>query len=534
MEVDFTKAPPITENDLTIFDANDDGDFDLVYNPTSGPVTLFNQGDGNFVFDAASDSSIAAAGSYPVVSPAVQDFNGDGLLDIVEFTETGANGTEGELSIALATSEGVFAPAIILSNEFQFLPPAIFDYDGDGDSDVLYANQEFFNVGTIQAMNPPVCLDVFLNDGTGAFSLAEKIQLSDEIVEGVNLSGNVVFANTLQALDYADFDGDGQLDVFASFRYGFQVFGSLGDTFESQTLFGDDENEEFWNLDDLIIADFNGDQRPDFSILDKTVGGVYLWLNESGDKDVPLIPTLLVEVAPIIEDGGSYRVTFSLEQPAKVEVGTNFVLESGTAILNEDFEPAPTNYIGFAPGETTTAQYFHLIDDKLEEGDEVYFLRFMNPMGLVYSEEVVSLVIQDDESDSSGGADFQLQQWRVLHFGSASNSGDAADNFDFDRDGSSNFLEFALATNPTIANSRPIDFEVNEANSVLTYSRNANAVGAYDFQVVWSDTLSEEEWSSDAVTEEVISEDGNIQQVRAFIQNNGATQRFFRLEVSQQ
>ena len=72
----------------------------------------------------------------------------------------------------------------------------------------------------------------------------------------------------------------------------------------------------------------------------------------------------------------------------------------------------------------------------------------MNPIGLAYREEVISLVIQDDDSNSPGGKDSPLQQWRTFHFGTASNSGDAADGFDFDQDGLSNFLEFALATNP--------------------------------------------------------------------------------------
>lgn len=45
----------------------------------------------------------------------------------------------------------------------------------------------------------------------------------------------------------------------------------------------------------------------------------------------------------------------------------------------------------------------------------------------------------------------QIEQWRFDYFGSPTNSGDAADAFDFDRDGSANFVEYALGRNPTAA-----------------------------------------------------------------------------------
>ena len=44
-----------------------------------------------------------------------------------------------------------------------------------------------------------------------------------------------------------------------------------------------------------------------------------------------------------------------------------------------------------------------------------------------------------------------IEQWRLDYFGSFANSGEAADTFDFDHDGSPNFLEYALGRNPTSA-----------------------------------------------------------------------------------
>jgi chitodextrinase len=42
-----------------------------------------------------------------------------------------------------------------------------------------------------------------------------------------------------------------------------------------------------------------------------------------------------------------------------------------------------------------------------------------------------------------------IEQWRLDHFGTSSDSGDAADAFDFDQDGNVNFAEYALGRNPT-------------------------------------------------------------------------------------
>lgn len=43
-----------------------------------------------------------------------------------------------------------------------------------------------------------------------------------------------------------------------------------------------------------------------------------------------------------------------------------------------------------------------------------------------------------------------IEQWRQLHFGITTDSGDAANLFDFDRDGTVNVVEYALGMNPKI------------------------------------------------------------------------------------
>ena len=43
-----------------------------------------------------------------------------------------------------------------------------------------------------------------------------------------------------------------------------------------------------------------------------------------------------------------------------------------------------------------------------------------------------------------------IEQWRLLHFGTPSNSGDGADDNDFDKDGAKNLLEYALGLDPLV------------------------------------------------------------------------------------
>ena len=62
--------------------------------------------------------------------------------------------------------------------------------------------------------------------------------------------------------------------------------------------------------------------------------------------------------------------------------------------------------------------------------------------------------IQLDKLSITSAAVLSSQQaWRQTYFGSSANSGDGADAKDFDFDGSSNLLEYALGFNPTTSTS---------------------------------------------------------------------------------
>ncbi|WP_395753441.1 cadherin-like beta sandwich domain-containing protein [Prosthecobacter sp.] len=127
-----------------------------------------------------------------------------------------------------------------------------------------------------------------------------------------------------------------------------------------------------------------------------------------------------------------------------------------------------------------------------------------------------------------------LQIWRQTYFGTTANGGAAADTADNDADGIPNLIEYALRLNPTTTSKLPATTTANGANLEYTYTRSTAAVNVgTDFKVEWSSTLAHPAtWSSSAVTQTVLSDDGTTQQVKAVIPMNAATTMFVRLSVT--
>jgi len=125
-----------------------------------------------------------------------------------------------------------------------------------------------------------------------------------------------------------------------------------------------------------------------------------------------------------------------------------------------------------------------------------------------------------------------VQEWRQQKFGTMANSGSTADAADYDGDGIPNLIEYALSLNPKSADKLPVASAINGANFEYTYTRSTAAVNAGAiFTVQWSNALSAGSWSSNGVTQTVLSDDGTNQQVKAVIPMNAATSMFLHLSV---
>jgi len=100
-----------------------------------------------------------------------------------------------------------------------------------------------------------------------------------------------------------------------------------------------------------------------------------------------------------------------------------------------------------------------------------------NPAGLAYGTNSATILVQ------TGDANQPLiilpvsliisprATWRQTYFGTAQNSGSAADTADPDHDGIINLLEYAFNTNPNVPNANPISFALANDHLTVTFKR---------------------------------------------------------------
>ncbi len=100
-----------------------------------------------------------------------------------------------------------------------------------------------------------------------------------------------------------------------------------------------------------------------------------------------------------------------------------------------------------------------------------------NPAGLAYGTYSATLSVQTGDANQPlvtlpvSLAITPRATWRQTHFGTAQNSGNAADTADPDHDGIINILEYAFDTDPNVPNANPISFAVVGNHLTVTFKR---------------------------------------------------------------
>lgn len=118
-----------------------------------------------------------------------------------------------------------------------------------------------------------------------------------------------------------------------------------------------------------------------------------------------------------------------------------------------------------------------------------------------------------------------IEQWRQTHFGSTTNN----DTTDSNNDGESNLLEYATGQNPLSSTRTTTTLTKNGNLLDFIYIKNKSATDV-TYTVEWSDTLSNNSWSSANVTT-IQSDNGSTQQIKASMPA-GITRRFARLKIT--
>ncbi|MFO1481961.1 MAG: hypothetical protein U1F71_01235 [Verrucomicrobiaceae bacterium] len=99
-------------------------------------------------------------------------------------------------------------------------------------------------------------------------------------------------------------------------------------------------------------------------------------------------------------------------------------------------------------------------------------------------------------------------------------------------DGQNNLLEWALHLLPLSHDGPFTSAFLFEGDVVFNYTRSVSALNAGTvFAVEWSDTLAPGSWSSAGVAEQILSDDGTTQEIRATLPAGTAGRRFVRLNV---
>jgi hypothetical protein len=293
---------------LVAADLNGDGKLDLAVASTEGSEILLGNGDGSFQAPMNNEPA-----GYAV---AVGDFNGDGVPDL-------AVSPPGGIAILLGKGGGVFPkpPA-----SYQVLSNPVFavaaDFNGDGKADLAVADSGSNGVsillnngsGSFQpgvgyaVLKEPTCVAVgdFNGDGKPDLAVADGGSAAVSILLG---NGDGTFrrrvdysagsaAGLPQSVVVADFNGDGKPDLAigrGGATYGISVLLGNGDgTFQPPL-----ESFAIYSPAYVAAADFNGDGIPDLAVIANSefVNGIYV-LPGNGDGTFGAPVFTAVEATP--------------------------------------------------------------------------------------------------------------------------------------------------------------------------------------------------------------------------------------------
>lgn len=132
----------------------------------------------------------------------------------------------------------------------------------------------------------------------------------------------------------------------------------------------------------------------------------------------------------------------------------------------------------------------------------------------------------------SGRLATALEIWRLSYFGSHADTGPGADLQDGDADGIVNLLEFATASDPTVATPAPGHLIKNGDQVEFTYTRPTSATQELTYTAETSNSPTGPWLPGDPTAPNVVSDDGLFQQVKVTVSTDSHAQFFLRLRVT--
>jgi len=246
--------------DLALADLNGDQHPDIVVGDFDSQTVnvLLNNGQGGFAQAPGSPFSVA----MQVSGVQVEDFNGDGKLDIATAGFGGCSPGPSSIQVSFGNGDGTFQAPLPEQCVSGYAPGRHHsdnqpvDFNGDGKPDIVFGNggNNEINVG--------------LGNGDGTFTMTVYVAS-----QGTLSNSSVVDGNGVGDVAVADFDGDGMLDLLATEvsangrRGGLSFLPAVGPgVFAAPRVF-QTPSGGIGTFHGIAIGDFNGDGNLDVAQL---------------------------------------------------------------------------------------------------------------------------------------------------------------------------------------------------------------------------------------------------------------------------
>jgi hypothetical protein len=382
---------------IDLASANNGGDY------PNGVSILLGNGDGTFA--APVGVSVEWA---PPNSIATGDLNADGKLDLVVTSDDPWGGDY--LSVLLGHGDGSFAAPIGYDSYYgQLFSPTLADFNGDGKVDLAVAGWQMYGAivylgngdGTLQE---PLVFGSDTGSGSnsvtaGDFNGDGKIDLvtTNYFSNSVSVllgNGDGSFAPPLSFIagtgpgsaTASDVNGDGKLDVIVTSPGAappaVSVLLGNGDGGLAAPITTPAPAPATGGAPvSVVMADFNGDGRPDAAAAVIGSNNVAILLNDGNWIVQPTVPRITITDVTKAEGKNkastSFTFTVSLSAAYNQPVTVSYRTVNGTATAGSDYT-SKSGTVTFAPGETTITITIAVKGDNKRESNETFYLELFN------------------------------------------------------------------------------------------------------------------------------------------------------------